>query len=258
MYEVICCLSIFCRWEVKDLIDLLEGDSIPLPPTNQNFDCQLNKVSVTSPTSPIHNEPEPVTITTSFSEPQNSNSIIDSKISSPKSRQDTLVSPLHASCIPLSSHHDHSPSLSPSILSPPIPSLIQPPDYYYLFPGTLDALTNTSFSHINTDITHIPDRPATGISIQREESFANLSVTTVTSTTEQQNISLDSLTPKKAKVKLLSVGVTPQGCGLGTEFVTPQDHRHYNEVLQSDDNITPMPNYRGMGTPCLKVIRWMD
>lgn len=213
-------------------------------------------MSVTPPTSPIHNEP--VTITTSFSEPQNSNSIIDSKISSPKSRQDPLVSHLHTSSPPLSPYYDHSPSLSPSILSPPIPSLIQPPDDYYLFPGTLDAFTNTSFNNISTDIAHISDRHTTDISIQHEESFANSSVNIVTGTTEQQNISLDSSTPSKTKVKLLPVGVTPQGCGLGAEFVTPQDHRHYNEVLQSDDNITPMPNYRGMRTPCLKVNRWMD
>ena len=54
---------------------------------------------------------------------------------------------------------------------------------------------------------HVPDRPTTGIFNQREESFANSSVTIVTGTTEQQNISLHSSTPSKAKVKMLSVGV---------------------------------------------------
>ena len=214
----------------------------------------MNGLSVTPSTSPIHNEL--VTKITCFSEPQNLNSIIDSKVSSAKSRQDLLVSILRTSSPPLSLHHDSSPSLSPSILSPPIPSLIQPPDHYYLSPGTLDTFTNTSFNNISTDIAHVSDKNTTGISIQREESIANSSVTVVTGTTEQQNISLQSSTPSKAIVKMLSVGVTPQGCGSGAEFVTPQDHRH--EVLQSDDNITPMPNYRGMGTPCLKVNRWMD
>lgn len=41
--------------------------------------------------------------------------------------------------------------------------------------------------------------------------------------------------------------------GYGVELITPSASKR-RSVLQSDDNITPMPNYRAMATPHLKVI----
>ena len=54
-------------------------------------------------------------------------------------------------------------------------------------------------------------------------------------------------------IKAQSSIETPSGCGYVVELITPAapDTR---TVLQSDDNITPMPDYRTMATPHLKVI----
>ncbi|XP_019855666.1 PREDICTED: uncharacterized protein LOC109584379 isoform X1 [Amphimedon queenslandica] len=51
-------------------------------------------------------------------------------------------------------------------------------------------------------------------------------------------------------IKAQSVIDTPSGCGYGAMLITPAGERR--SVLQSDDNITPMPDYRAMATPHLK------
>ena len=54
-------------------------------------------------------------------------------------------------------------------------------------------------------------------------------------------------------IKAQSSIEAPSGCGYVVELITPAaaDTR---TVLESDDNITPMPDYRTMATPHLKVI----
>lgn len=51
----------------------------------------------------------------------------------------------------------------------------------------------------------------------------------------------------------VATGDTPSGCGKRVEFITPYGVARGGALLQSDDNITPMPDYKNMATPHLKV-----
>lgn len=51
----------------------------------------------------------------------------------------------------------------------------------------------------------------------------------------------------------VATGDTPSGCGKRVEFITPYGVARGGVLLQSDDNITPMPDYKNMATPHLKV-----